>query len=61
MSAIVGVHRTRVSNWQRPRGKGGTDGTIPQKHHRTLIDYARAHGIELQAAEFLELPEENRE
>jgi hypothetical protein len=53
VSTIVGVHRTRVSNWQRAKRSGGTGGIIPQKHHRKLIDYALERGINLSADEFL--------
>lgn len=53
VSAVVGIHRTRVSNWQRPRAKGGTDGLIPQGYHLQLIDYAQARGIMLTAEDFL--------
>lgn len=55
---LVDVHRTRVSNWKRPRSRGGTDGLIPQKYHRTLLDYAAANSIELSAEEFLAPREE---
>ena len=53
LAGILGVHRTRVSNWQRPRQKGGTGGLIPQGYHPTLLDFARANGIALTAEEFL--------
>jgi len=33
--------------------QGGTGRLIPQAHHGTLLDYARAHGIQLTAEEFL--------
>ncbi|MCP4304181.1 MAG: helix-turn-helix domain-containing protein [bacterium] len=49
----VGVHRTRVSNWQRPRDVGGTGGLIPQKHIPTLLRLARENGVALAADEFL--------
>lgn len=54
VAEIVGVHRTRVSNWQRSKEAGGTGGRIPQDHHRPLLDYARAHAIDLRAEDFLE-------
>jgi len=44
----IGVHRTRVSNWPRPRTKGGTDGHIPQKHHTAILHLAKNAGIELR-------------
>ncbi len=49
----VGIHRTRVSSWQRSRAAGGTDGQIPQKHHPVLLAFAREQGIALKAEEFL--------
>jgi hypothetical protein len=56
VAEIVGVHRTRVSNWRRPKSHGGTDGRIPQTHHLTLLSAARASGIPLAADDFLALP-----
>lgn len=53
VAGIVGIHRTRVSNWRRPKEKGGTDGAIPQRHHRALLDYALSNSIELKAEDFL--------
>jgi hypothetical protein len=41
VAKIVGIHRTRVSAWQRPRASGGTDGRIPQDHHAKLLAFAR--------------------
>lgn len=53
LASLLGVHRTRVSNWQRPRASGGTGGLIPQRYHPTLLDYAARKGIALGAADFL--------
>lgn len=53
VAEITGTAFTAPYRWQHPREKGGTGGTIPQKHHRTLIDYARANGIPLSTDEFL--------
>ena len=53
VASIVEVHRTRVSNWKRPRGHGGTGGLIPQKYHRLLLDYAAENSIDLSAEDFL--------
>lgn len=50
---IAGVHRTRVSNWARPRASGGTGGSIPFKHVPALINAARGKGLELSAEDFL--------
>jgi hypothetical protein len=46
VAAIVGVHRTRVSNWMRAKDSGGTGGTIPQTHHLTILRAAASMGVE---------------
>jgi hypothetical protein len=46
VAAIVGVHRTRVSNWMRAKESGGTGGTIPQTHHLTILRAAASMGVE---------------
>lgn len=53
VARIVGVHRTRVSNWARPKKAGGSGGTIPFRHVPTLLDAARAAGVDLSADDFL--------
>lgn len=57
VARIAGVHRTRVSNWMRPRQAGGTGGVIPQKHIGKLIAHARANNIEIEPGAFLGLEE----
>jgi len=53
VAEIVGVHRTRVSNWKRPKTAGGTGGAIPFKHVPALIAAAKALGESLSADDFL--------
>lgn len=53
VAGIVNVHRTRVSNWKRPKESGGTGGAIPFKHVPALLDAARGMGIPLSADDFL--------
>jgi hypothetical protein len=53
VAAIIGAHRTSVNNWRRPRTAGGTNGLVPQRYHRKLLDEARRAGIALAAEEFL--------
>lgn len=53
VAGVVKIHRTRISNWKRSRESGGTDGLIPQRYHRTLLDYASENSIELSAEDFL--------
>lgn len=53
VSKITGTAYTAPYRWQAERDKGGTGGTIPQKYHRTLLDYARENEIPLTADDFL--------
>lgn len=53
VAALVGVHRTRVANWKRPRDAGGTGGAIPFKHVPKLLAAARDLGLHLTADDFL--------
>jgi len=50
---IAGTARSAPYRWQHDKSRGGTGGLIPQAHHRNLLDYAEAHGIELSAEDFL--------
>jgi hypothetical protein len=58
---ITGVHRTRVYSWMRGKTEGGTGGVIPQKHIPTLLNEAKAKGLELSADDFLPSPTQERE
>lgn len=53
VSRLVGIHRTRVSNWMRPKEKGGTGGIIPFRHVPALIGAAQALGHNITADDFL--------
>lgn len=55
VARICGVHRTRVSNWMRPRKVGGTGGIIPQKHHRVILNELHKLGIKKSAEDLLPL------
>lgn len=50
---ITGRSVTSVYRWQYPKEKGGTGGTIPQRHHRALLDFAKQNRIKLKAEDFL--------
>lgn len=47
LSSALGLHRVRVSNWMRPREKGGTGGIIPIRHWGALLRLAKDAGFEL--------------
>jgi len=53
VSRATGVHRQGVWKWTQAKDKGGTGGTIPQRHHLTLLDLARSQDVPLTAADFL--------
>jgi hypothetical protein len=53
VAEITGTAFTAPYRWQHPREKGGTGGTIPQRHFRALLDYAQANEIPLTAADLL--------
>jgi hypothetical protein len=50
---ITGTAYTAPYRWQHSRDRGGTGGLIPQRYHRTLLDYAQSNGIALKAEDFL--------
>lgn len=58
MARATGTALTAPYRWQYPRAKGGTGGLIPQRYHRALIEFARAQGVVLSAADFLPRCEE---
>lgn len=49
----LGLQRQAVYKWMLPKSKGGTGGTVPQRHHVAILDLARARDIPLTAADFL--------
>jgi hypothetical protein len=53
VASVTGTALTAPYRWQYPRERGGTDGLIPQRHHRRLLDYAAANGLALSAEDFL--------
>jgi hypothetical protein len=53
VAKITGTAITAPYRWQYARERGGTGGLIPQRHHRVLIDFAKAHSIVLAAEDFL--------
>lgn len=61
VAEIARVHRTRVSNWQRPKDAGGTGGIIPQRHIVALMEAAEKCGINLEYSDFFgKQPEETQ-
>lgn len=60
VSEITGTSSTAPYRWQYAKEKGGTGGSIPQRHHRTLLNYAKQNSIELSANDFVGIDEPER-
>lgn len=60
VSRITGRHRTRVSNWKRPKASGGTGGRIPAREIPVLLSAAAEMGIALTPADFFPSTEPGR-
>lgn len=45
---------TTVQRWRRPKAKGGTDGYIPRRHHKALIEHSRRVGVRLELVSFVD-------
>jgi aspartate carbamoyltransferase catalytic subunit len=52
VAEMVGIHVSNVHRWTYPRAKGGSDGRIPTRHHRRLIEAAALRGITLRPDDF---------
>lgn len=57
VAEMVGVHVSNVHRWTYPKARGGSDGFIPSQQQQTLLTAARARGIELEPADFFEIPD----
>lgn len=53
VARITGRDPSRVYRWMLPAHKGGTDGEIPAKARRRLLEYAREHNIPLKPEAFI--------
>jgi hypothetical protein len=52
VARIVGMGRTNIYRWTRPKSKGGTGGVIPPFAQLALMEAARRGEIELEAEDF---------
>lgn len=52
VAAWLGLHRTRVLRFRRPKEAGGTGGLIPARHQSRLLSEAQRHGIDLRPSDF---------
>lgn len=56
VAKMVGVDVSRVHRWTYPKARGGSDGLIPSQQQQALLNAARESGIDLQPADFFDLP-----
>lgn len=52
VAEMCGCHVSRVYRWTYPIERGGTGGLIPTRRQTTLLEQARARGIDLTPADF---------
>ncbi len=52
VAEILDINVSRVYRWTYSPDKGGTGGTIPQKHQIPLMAAAKERGIALSPADF---------
>ena len=52
VAAVCAVDISRVYRWTYDKSSGGTDGRIPTRHQQTILDHARARGLDLSPADF---------
>jgi hypothetical protein len=60
LAELLKMDRSSVQRWTYPRGRNGTGGIIPQKHHVELLKLAKKHGVRLAAEDFLPAAQEPR-
>lgn len=51
---VLGITVVSVYRMTYPRERGGTGGTIPQKHHAKLFKAAQERGIDLKADDLID-------
>ena len=55
VAEMAGVDITVVYRWRFPPERNGTGGIIPARHHQTILDAARARGIDLKPSDFFDI------
>lgn len=53
VAGICGVDPSQVYRWMYGKEYGGTGGSVPQRHHQTLLQEARRRSVPLTAAELI--------
>ena len=54
VSEICGVHISQVHKWTWEKSRGGSDGVIPMKHAKSIVDHSRSNGMAVTPDSFFE-------
>lgn len=49
LARVLGKAPSSICRWQRPRKRGGREGTVPASDQRRLLEVAAALGVKLTA------------
>jgi len=52
MADLTGVDPSNVHRWTYPKARGGTDGLIPVRHHKRIIDSEAGKAAKLTHNDF---------
>lgn len=50
---ILGLSPSSVSRWMTGAAKNGTNGAIPQKHWKTILNYAKQEQLKISISDLL--------
>lgn len=53
VAAYLSVSKSSVHRWTYPKERGGTGGTIPQRHFSALLEMATEKDIQLSPVELI--------
>jgi hypothetical protein len=53
LANALGVNVVQVYRWTYPKDRKGTDGRIPDRHFRTLLQVAKQRGIKINRADLV--------
>jgi hypothetical protein len=52
IAKVTGTNRVSVKRWMRPKEKGGTEGLIPTRQQRKLLEYAQRASLPIEPRDF---------
>lgn len=61
MSQITGTSLATPYRWQYPKWAKGTGGIIPQRHHRSILEFSEENNLGIKASDFLPVKDQPSE